>query len=312
MNKVLIIGNGFDLDLGLNTKYSDFVASDKWPLRNVSKIDSPLAFYLNSRATALSWFDLENLIYNYASIETGWLTSSSNQRSISKEECLRRDKIFYSILKQSLEEYIDEQQYKPVRGDSLAAKLLFAISDNGGFNRIFTFNYTDLNMLAERLGLRDKIDFQYVHGSCCNNSAIIGVSDSFELKKGYDYLYKTSSQFYRSSNVRYALQEAKEVIFFGHSLGQQDYHYFEDFFKQQCRSDMVEKDKCKITFFTKDELSRQQLLNQLRTMNEGRMNYLYDCNDLQFLKTEDGETSQFEAFLQHLEQTSLKSMIRFL
>ena len=108
------------------------------------------------------------------------------------------------------------------------------------------------------------------------------------------------------------MQNAKEVIFFGHSLGQQDYHYFEDFFKQQCKPDMTEKDMCKITFFTKDELSRQQLLNQLRSMNEGRINYLYDCNDLQFIKTDDGETAQFEAFLQHLEETSLKQMVRFL
>ena len=140
MNKVLIIGNGFDLDLGLNTKYSDFVTSDKWPLRNISKIDSPLAYYLNSRAAVLSWFDLENLIYYYSSRKSGLFSSTSERRSISMEECITHDKIFYTTLKQSLEEYIDDQQYKPVKKNSLAFKLLAAVNDNGGFNKIFTFN----------------------------------------------------------------------------------------------------------------------------------------------------------------------------
>lgn len=31
MKNVLIIGNGFDLDLGLPTRYSDFAKSEYWP-----------------------------------------------------------------------------------------------------------------------------------------------------------------------------------------------------------------------------------------------------------------------------------------
>lgn len=30
-NNILILGNGFDLDLGLPTKYSDFANSEYWP-----------------------------------------------------------------------------------------------------------------------------------------------------------------------------------------------------------------------------------------------------------------------------------------
>lgn len=32
MGNVFIIGNGFDLDLGLPTKYSDFAKSEYWPV----------------------------------------------------------------------------------------------------------------------------------------------------------------------------------------------------------------------------------------------------------------------------------------
>ena len=312
MNKVLIIGNGFDLDLGLRTRYSDFVVSDKWPLRYKSVIDSPLAYYLNRNDKSLSWFGLEDLLHDYSSIDTGNIHRTSSNKSLSIEDYIKNDKIFYSELNQSLESYIDGQQHNDININSLAAKLLKAVCENGGFNKIFTFNYTDLNIFVNKLHLKDKIEFQYVHGSCSNGSAIIGVSDSFKLKKGYEYLYKTSSPYYSSSNVRYALQQSKEVVFFGHSLGSQDYHYFEDFFRLQCRPDMTQQDMCKITFFTKDESSRQQLLYQLRYMNNGRINYLFDCNDLQFIKTEDGETEQFNSFIQHLRDTSLPYHIRIL
>ena len=35
-NKTLILGNGFDLDLGLHTTYADFAASKFWPLEDIN------------------------------------------------------------------------------------------------------------------------------------------------------------------------------------------------------------------------------------------------------------------------------------
>lgn len=40
--KVLIIGNGFDLDLGWETGYRDFVSSNYWLLKGKAP-DSPMA-----------------------------------------------------------------------------------------------------------------------------------------------------------------------------------------------------------------------------------------------------------------------------
>lgn len=122
-------------------------------------------------------------------------------------------------------------------------------------------------------------------------------------------MYKTSSKHYQSSNVRYALQNSKDVVFFGHSLGEQDYHYFQDFFRRQCRDDMTESDKCKITFFTKDDDSRLKLISQLRSMNDGRVNYLYDCNDLQFIHT-DNVDSKLDSFIKYLENTNYREIAK--
>lgn len=82
---VLIIGNGFDLDLGLPTAYSDFVSSDYWPdatkvgTNNDSRINCngeipdlslyPLNHKLESvidEAKKEKWFDLEETLLNYA------------------------------------------------------------------------------------------------------------------------------------------------------------------------------------------------------------------------------------------------------
>ena len=68
-NTVLILGNGFDLDLGLKTSYKDFWESDFCP----KDYPAPLIHHLNQRWSdnleAVKWYDLENeLLYYYNSI----------------------------------------------------------------------------------------------------------------------------------------------------------------------------------------------------------------------------------------------------
>lgn len=62
---VLILGNGFDLDLGLKTRYSDFWKSDFCPKR----YPAPLIHHLNQcwkdSIEAVKWYDLENELLNY-------------------------------------------------------------------------------------------------------------------------------------------------------------------------------------------------------------------------------------------------------
>lgn len=63
--KVLIIGNGFDLDLGRKTLYKDFYNSEDCP----REYPAPLINYLNSKwasnLDAVKWYDLENELYSY-------------------------------------------------------------------------------------------------------------------------------------------------------------------------------------------------------------------------------------------------------
>lgn len=62
---VLILGNGFDLDLGLKTSYKDFWESEFCP----RDYPAPLIVHLNQRwpdnMEAVKWYDLENELLNY-------------------------------------------------------------------------------------------------------------------------------------------------------------------------------------------------------------------------------------------------------
>lgn len=64
-NKVLILGNGFDLDLGRKTSYKDFYNSEYCP----KDYPAPIIKHLNEKwvdnLDAVKWYDLENEILNY-------------------------------------------------------------------------------------------------------------------------------------------------------------------------------------------------------------------------------------------------------
>ena len=62
---VLVLGNGFDLDLGLKTSYKDFWESELCP----KDYPAPLIHHLNQRwldnLEVVKWYDLENELLNY-------------------------------------------------------------------------------------------------------------------------------------------------------------------------------------------------------------------------------------------------------
>ena len=66
----LVIGNGFDLDLGMNTRYSDFAKSEYWP-KDISSSSHNLQQYLNERKDMDCWFDLKQCLLDYCKPKRG-------------------------------------------------------------------------------------------------------------------------------------------------------------------------------------------------------------------------------------------------
>ena len=65
MKSTLIIGNGFDLDVGMKTAYQDYAESKWWPFKDARMIDGceTLAYTLKQRANLDKWFDVEESNY---------------------------------------------------------------------------------------------------------------------------------------------------------------------------------------------------------------------------------------------------------
>ena len=217
--KVFIVGNGFDLNMGWRTSYKDFIHSDYCPIHSVGNGSCPMEEYLARKVEIDRWYDLECIVREYA--EEG---HQSHRKADPKDEP------FFNEIRNSLMEYIKQEAQKDIDTNSLAVQVLKAIISNGYFSSIYTFNYTDLYQIAEKVGISSRFDFKFVHGNVNSNSIILGVDSHSELREGYAYLRKGNSEHYRSNHIRYDLQECDEVVFFGHSLGDMDYPYFEDFF----------------------------------------------------------------------------------
>ncbi len=62
--KIIIIGNGFDLSLGLKTSYKDFIVSDYF--NSLLEKHNTLAIYLYKKQEINNWVDIEKELTEYS------------------------------------------------------------------------------------------------------------------------------------------------------------------------------------------------------------------------------------------------------
>lgn len=213
-NRVLILGNGFDLDLGWNTRFGDFMRSKYWPKNNHS---GSILHHLERCRDLTDWFDLEYQIGAYAS-------GTATRGDLKRSHDINRE--YFQKMVYGFKMYLLEATAEPIKSNSIAAIALNAILNNLNFTSIYSFNYTSLHKIAEQLGLKSRIVYEHVHGSLQDDNIIVGAPEDMDINEGYKFLYKTFNEHYSSNALIHDLRDAKEVVFFGHSLGPTDYHYF--------------------------------------------------------------------------------------
>lgn len=155
--KILIIGNGFDLDIGMKTRYRDFMESGTW--RKAKEHDCALSYsilnYLEEKNRQESWFDVENELLNYA-LEITEGTYRSPRDS---------DRKGFELFQSKLKEYLQkEQELLNTKVGSVAMTTLTNIIANGFFTNIYSFNYTDLGGFLSRFHIPVNIPITYMHG----------------------------------------------------------------------------------------------------------------------------------------------------
>jgi len=224
LRTTLILGNGFDIDLGLQTKFIDFINSKYFE----DQTDNKLINYLKTFKD-LDWVDIELKLAKYGEPGSSWTNLKAE----------------YLDLKQRLCDYLsDQKRMKQNYSESISYHLIENVVKSSLDLNIVNYNYTDiahwLIQLLEKDGLNvSKCKIHHIHGSLKNDNIIFGVHDKQGLiNPKYSFLRKSSQDHYGKVKSNEFIDSSERVIVFGHSLGETDQNFFSKFF-DTCTSKMV-------------------------------------------------------------------------
>lgn len=338
---VLILGNGFDLDLGLKTSYRDFWESEFCP----KDYPAPIIHHLNQRwpdnLEAVKWYDLENELLNYyneichsiripdvitqeekkfiINVNPAYLSYGVDQQYIEAansllqkgilkenprfvpqyimpyrddlmESSIWRDRKALQRIKEGLCQYLSSLGYPKDESKTIAFQVLAFLdteAEGGSFVNIYSFNYTRVQLNGRA---PDAAIIHYMHGSCSDGRIIIGTRDDKEYDTNYDFLQKSFDPSFNPPALVADLQDADEVIIFGHSIGENDRQYFKAFFTQQ--TSYLNTKRKDIAIFTRNSDSELQIKRSLQGMTGGNLSTLFGLNNLQIIKTGEIEEDQ--------------------
>lgn len=294
MNIVYLIGNGFDLNLGLKTSYSDFIkeykASETGHLDAISKFKNDIA------TNTVLWSDLElefgRYTENFSNIEeldlvrenlvdelAEYLRKAQGAFSVDKEQNNYQN-IFSSHL-------FDPEKFLKDRDSQSLISFYKNHKLNKHFNyRIISFNYThtierilgstnfsntnsNINITridtAKDCQLRELI---HVHGSI-DEDMVLGVDNSAQIKnETLSELYDTQVQLVKSlcneamkhgvelQAERY-IREADVICIFGSSIGETDQVWW-DLIAEQLKT----RDCRLIIFYYKQDYNKRHSYRQ--------------------------------------------------
>lgn len=210
--KIIVIGNGFDLNLGLKTSYKDFIQSDYF--NALIEENNSLATYLMDKNNLNNWVDIEKEMTQY---------------SMHIQDTNSNVKNDFEALKISLANYLKESQEGEIDQDSQAFKMIR--EEIGTADKIYNFNYTStVFKVTEILEITDiQSKHTYVHGSIENMDIIFGVEDDARIYQKHIFLKKSYNKNYAESDIGQFLKDEHDLIVFGHSLGITDSAYFKKY-----------------------------------------------------------------------------------
>ena len=307
---LLVIGNGFDLNLGLPTTYRNFVESCIFKRMFVKRMQEKkekantqpsLIEYLYGKKFCERWYDIEQALLEYVSIrpDGSFVNNVEEDKRDYELVCNALVRYFAKILKSLSSKTIDRMHELP------AGQLLSALYSSR--NIVYTFNYTPIDKVLETIStvkVHGGIEKETIAKGEINKSHIIlGIetNDIRSISPGYSFLLKSNNSAFRSSQIALDLLQSKNVIFFGHSLNQMDFGYFEVFFKMLAAN--VDKERT-LTFITKDESSRITMLDNIRRMGIS-VRDIYHHSKVEFIlidRLSKGSKEEHERFDNLLKQ----------
>lgn len=295
MNCIIILGNGFDLDLGWETSYEAFYNKQK--LKNFQTDEDDLFQFVIKNAPG-NWFDLERTLYEYV---------QHRAKNPASKDIVQRDiQDYNNSFKIPLMHFISQAAKGEIGKESHAYKLLEAYIEarKGRFshlssNKIYSFNYTPLLDVFHKIDSTVKTTYTPVHGRTYDESIIFGFHDAPNVPREYRFLQKSMDRNYKSSDMVTQSLKADTLVFFGLSLGYIDGAYFKNLFDQlsnRTNPQMVNKH---LFFITKNAQSEEDCKNNLLDMGIN-LQLLYNSNEVQFIYTDEKEGQKTEGVFSNL------------
>lgn len=265
MSDLLIIGNGFDRNLGLKTDYSDFIKSPQF--LSLINQKNELCIYLESKHELQKWIDIENEFKTY----------SSNVFLDNNRDEFKKD---YLELCDALCQYINSIDYDGIDRNSDAFIRMADILEKYELIVILDFNYTEsIKNIIDVVGANtESIRHIRVHGSAKEKNIIFGVEDDAKINPKDVFLLKSYHDNY-CIKVKESLELASSVFIYGHSLGETDHSYFGDFFKRQVKDSTAKK--ISITYY--GDRGKDDIFEQLSDLTMSRIGNLKELNQLEFI-----------------------------
>lgn len=224
INNLLIVGNGFDLDLGLPTSYHDFLNSQAFHIisKRASK-PNEIAVHLLGVQEQNNWVDIEQELAKYSM--KLFNESSNNSRASLKSD--------YEELCITLAKYIAGIDVSKFNRGSRAYSVITSLMKMGGLS-VIDFNYTDTVKT-----ILDEFEKPYehiqVHGNAKDDTIVFGVQDLIQLAPDDIFLRKSISPYLHTDwLVGSAISKTHgKVAIFGHSMGASDHTQFLPFFESK-------------------------------------------------------------------------------
>ncbi len=266
----LIIGNGFDLNLGLKTSYTDFVKSEDFI--DLVRRNNQLSRYLNDVHNLKNWIDVEKELKNYSKI------NAEKNGSFFIE---------FKELSNALQTYLRTINNSYLTPQSRAYKLIYKIIKSNAL--IIDFNYTStVSDIFEELEIDinsqdSNIEHIKIHGSVENDNIIFGVEDNANILSQHVFLKKSTHENFNPIDFSSAISNSDTFIVFGHSLGETDHMYFDDFFSNAVFRSSTKRQN--MLFYHYGEQSYYDIFAQIDKLTSRRITKLKQLNNLKTIDT---------------------------
>ena len=240
---MVILGNGFDVALGIPTRYSQFYENSK-ELRDYAAKGNTLCQHILVNLKSELWSDLENGLYHYS-------LAITKEYGLGNEEQADKLEREFNELRDALFIYLDSVAGTIVSVDNQANVIGLNVEWHKLSPQYLTFNYSINTANTTSMNGRyifnwdDSINdlrFIYQHGSIFDtkdgntrnsNDIVVGIDqDTQPVEPAHAFLYKNRQKLHNLASTFHYIKEKDFYIVYGCSIGDSDAAYFKEIFSR--------------------------------------------------------------------------------